>query len=1801
MKRILQYLMVFLIVFIASAGTMVVMYKVSSGSEHSGLYAGTDTDIEETSDPILDGLVSRVLSTNNVQVSLDISVLYKGTTIRVEGEAYVIVSPAVALDFEGQVTVGEGTYPVYVHYEEDKVYLSALGQNVTFTLSNMVEGLDPIITALQPYLSAIDLSFLKDFGIDIDHLEDFDVSSLTSLLSYLKTEEVESGYLVTLDIPDVLSASLMLDEEFAIKSVTLPMTNIAGVSVQANLTTTFDSDQFVLPSVQEKEYLDVTNVVDLVGMILGVSNQKTFNLAISANVFGYDIRGMLDIDISEDLRIQFIGNIAGFDVQLVYKEGKIFITFNGIKLLVTVEDLQSILSSIAPNLDLGAIDLSGLNIQSLISSIEKEDNLIIVTTKQWGTLTFEADESGKLSTIAYTYDTHQVNVQLTTNTKVEWIEPQGDYTTWNVVKSYIDNVLDIVKEKSISADFTITVSGMTFAGELVAHFGDNISLQVSTTVLGKDILLTYKDDIVYLDIDQVHMQASLDEILQFVSEEFGIELSSNIGFNSLDFNNLDIVRILQNLVLSTWNEKQLEIGYNSLHLVVERVEERLSDIHLTYGDQVELVLTLANKNMQPIDTNQYLPFSSVTPLITQVLDIIQSKKVEGKFSITFGEFEAQGTYLVDCSQISNLEDIKNIKAQVVTNLYGLDVKLTILNQTIYANVAGLGISVSFDEIPTLLQWVEEQFGLSIALDTSVLSDFTLSDSILFANEGVFAIEFGEGLTLSVDFGQGLQVNVVYGTLVANVDMCVSGEEITLTGQYEHYTLLTGIVDSVLTIMDKKQVNLTAKATVYEKESVRFDVSCGLAIDWASSLNLYGLATLTGEQDMEFSLAYEESMLYINYDKLKVKLSRTALLEVGYMLGELFGLDMSFLPVVGDMIQDDGLDMSNLQNILPNLDLSNPLAMLSYIKSLAYDGSDIVVTISGKILSNEENVPDLSIRILLDHGTLRGFALQDCYTGVTETERFDLLIELSSFEGVTKVTDKEAYIDLSDVSGLIKAVIQTSSLQYFHITATLDIKMQILSINDAITMNIPLDIAIRLKDNKPEIMATIGPIPVIAPVDNDVPYEFGDTVKGANPGKNRILKVYYADGYVYFYRSEDVPRFPTGSRTYEKMLKVTLDEFLSNPLMILSYGCGFQDIVMNEITKAVEKATNRDTPLDMSNILLGFGKTDNTYELVLNLAELANNTDLDTVTVSLTTSTISDKEYLTQGTLKVHMPIASGFVLDLNSTDITLQNIGEEIDFAHLEQFISTYPYKVDEKWHASKGQWTLDSATVYTVQFDSLGGVSVPSVTGAIDTVYELPNLPEKVVEEMESTTIYTFAGWYQSADCEGEAYTHNVITKGDLVLYAKWVEKEKYCTVYYVVDENRIDSYYALCGTPIKEIVLEDREVVDGRYRYTQTFDCWVDDMGDKITLIPRQNTTLYARFITLKTNTLWTVTYESEIGQTLESEEYYNDENIVLPTYHDVTINDDGTSTVYHFEGWYEDVEGTITPSSIMPNHDLTLYAKWSVVSRVRQRNLTIVDNKETVYNTLVEVGDLVSLPRDIKVDSMTKWYEDEDYQVSTNLPSYMPDRDLVLYIRNTYTYKVIYYALEGGKHTEHTLEKWLYQGENLDSIEQEDYEIDYYQNGVLSHRIFYTFMGYGYSDGVKAECMPNHDLIVSSIYLEVRKNWYTVSFDVSWVKPSAWIDKNSALQGKITCKSAPIKPNSILVLEGESIDLSQITAYCTYDYQCVWVTDTYHLRVVTWNTTGVNNVLVSKIQNSSYTTLTSLTVTGNVTLYATWGSDI
>ncbi len=1229
----------------------------------------------------------------------------------------------------------------------------------------------------------------------------------------------------------------------------------------------------------------------------------------------------------------------------------------------------------------------------------------------------------------------------------------------------------------------------------------------------------------------------------------------------------------------------------------------------------------------------------VTNVVNSIINLAQSKTFSGAISVSYDGLEISGNYVLDISS--------GIAISANLNVCGLDASIYFDGNTIYANVVGLKVYVPINQIEDLvdyfnylsqkfstttsneevqtaaetsteentgltLEWLVDQIKTSQNLDViNLICTILADDSTEITLSGSSIMAKLLGLDLSVNIGGNstnptCSATVGYEKLSASLNLSAGGELSTINAaEYASYTEVIDIINAVIALIDGQKISLTATATIYEGEDVHYYATCEAQVEFTSQ-NFAFYAdisvidyTSTDKSPMDFMLAYQNGKWYADYNNLKLKIDASDLAEIVVMLLGVLGIDVP--AALTGVLQNATLgvidvDTSVFSALVPNINLDSPLTMLKYIYGLDLQNGTLTVKIDNALITNNAAGKDMVISVVTTKDssgnvTLSGLNLSNVYTGVTETERFNLNISVAQFSAVTAPPSGN-YIDLSGCNNLIKAVINTAELNYFHITGNLDVT--ILGINLG---EVPVDIKIKLDENRlPEILISLPDIPVVVGVNKDT--ELTST-------NSRAAYIYYYQGYVYFYRV-DSGLYWFSSRTIEQTTKVYYTEVFDNILYYLQWVTGFSDSIM----EAIEESLSIEHETDLGNVITSFTASDSKtdFKIVLNMYEITGDSNMGDMTISLTVvnnESTNNKDYIGYATFNLEMPFTSAIVMQLDCDDLALEDIGKELDFSSFYDFINSYSYAENEEWTGTNGSWSLSSTKLYTITFDiNLDGYtgSAPAdIEGTYDSPISLPTYStfNYYYNNNQNLDVYTFAGWYTTAKCEdGTEFTSSTMPRGGATLYAKWVLTESYRTATFVdYYGNTIDTQFSLIGTALKSVevaetltIYSNSNAVKSILQYNGYF---VDASGNRVTEVT-ETTTLYPSYSTTTTYNQYTLYINTGVAnQDLSTVAYeQHDVTSLLPQLDaqiDIFDSLAGTTTTYSFGGWYTDSNFTTQFDGTMPSANTSVYAKWTVERVIYQRQLSVYDNEQLVYQDLYAVEDQISLPSSVIVNNNTQWYLDANYSSAYNYTGIMPDNDLTLYVRNLYTLTYTYYVKSGSTYVQTTASVNIYQGQTISLPSQAD-DIIEFGSGDSYYRMVYTFGGWftdsTYTSEYTSATMPNANTTVYSKFTAQKQ--YRITFDTTWVKPTMWVS-----DGKIVQKGTV---ESVYVNEGETFnaDAANYTTTAQYKYMGV----TYSFNVVAWNTTGCSTVTTGATNTKSYSQLSPFTVNKSITLYAIWG---
>ena len=256
-----------------------------------------------------------------------------------------------------------------------------------------------------------------------------------------------------------------------------------------------------------------------------------------------------------------------------------------------------------------------------------------------------------------------------------------------------------------------------------------------------------------------------------------------------------------------------------------------------------------------------------------------------------------------------------------------------------------------------------------------------------------------------------------------------------------------------------------------------------------------------------------------------------------------------------------------------------------------------------------------------------------------------------------------------------------------------------------------------------------------------------------------------------------------------------------------------------------------------------------------------------------------------------------------------------------------------------------------TLTYDSQGGAAVKPTTVAYG---------EPVDVNGETTkTGYTFKGWYETADCTGDAITKIEKLTENKIVYAKW-EKNDYTLTYVFNDgstEDLVENHKYL-----DKVTVDDKKPTRDGY----TFAGWYSDkdLTKKVSEVTMDdNKVVYAKWDQI----FYTLNYEANGGSAVKSK------SVAANAATDV----DGKTTKdgYKFLGWYSDEKLTTPITKIEKmTGDVTVYAKWDQIYyklNYETNGGSAVESKSVAANAATDVDGKTTMDG----YKFLGWYSDKE----------------------------------------------------------------------------------------------------------------------------------------------------------------------------------------------------------------------------------
>ena len=1590
-------------------------------------YQNVDLTVEETSYINLADFIPTV--ENAIQVAQSNTI---NGNITVENQnIYFTLSKSSELYTEIWTEI-EG-YKISMKYLNGKLYLNAADK---FKLMSVVENLP---TAIESFLNELNLEFGEIDTSEISNtlMDIIDVSVNPLLIKELT--QTNDGFIITLfnDISITLANSS--------KTINVN-TSVEGYDINVEIS---GNDSVVtIPAINDDEFNTVENLLDIVkgfvnsGLLdvsIGALNyfkNLTLGLELDVEYQGYSLTGTLYVDV-QNMRVSLNANFKGENINFFVIDQVVYVEFRNIYLKFALEDLGQIDNILTNhfNIDLPfetitnllkiaqsgsiddavneissiigdeasdfVVDLSVINIDFFNNITRNGNEIIIPVDDNLITVTLENEILSKLNFTGLI----NANVNFVDYQNVDLTVEETSYINLADFIPTVENAIQVAQSNTINGNITVENQNIYFT----LSKSSELYTEIWTEIEGYKISMKYLNGKLYLNAADKFKLMSVVENLPTAIESFLNEL--NLEFGEIDTSEIsntlmDIIDVSVNPLLikelTQTNDGFIITLFNDISITLANSSKTINVNTSVEGYDINVEIS-GNDSVVTIPAINDDEFNTVENL----LDIVKGFVNSGLLDVSIGAFnyfknltlgleldveykgyEFEGTIYFDLQA----------KKLYINALYdGNRINVAVMNEIFYIELGNILMKYSANNIGKIDEIANTYFGVDLPLeivdDLLVITRCTTLEEVMTEIQNIFDIE---GATeeskpfdlsiIDVNFfdtitneGNNTIIPVGENTITVTVDNEIL-TNLAFNGLFKANAKFIPYTDCTVNINDSDFIDLADLIPTVEN---------GIAI--VQSETISGQLTIVdGDQTYPIDFVISKDGDYAEFKTVVYQ----ANLSVQYHAGKVYICFANHINLVSKL--EDLPDAINKLTAGTESETNISIEEQNSYIDMLYDLID----------------PDKNPLLFTEFTqTANGFIIS-IFNGVTvtvdnSTNRIDVstVVNGISIDGyiigsdsiVTVPTfDDSLYIPIENIFNFVGAIKNMSKETDFHIAGNMNIDGDLIGIG--IDWVVPFDIKVKIVDGKLEAMASIGPIPTMVGVNNDVPYKADDT----NSGKDRILKVYIKDNDIYMHRREEVGQFFGGGRIYEKCTKISVDSFFADPMYYMQYALGFTDSIMGAIDDAIQKSANRSAPINLNNIIKAFevDSTGNNLTIALNMAEIANNELLDVLTLNIALGKNSAGEDIISNVgLSIYMPLAEGiFTLTLTSNDIHFVNYGSPVDMTELYNYVNNYKYKYDEEWEASDGDWVKASSVLYTIIFEENGGNEIANISQIHSSPITLPTPSAIITDNGTYQSTKTFAGWYTTSTFdEGTLFTSTTMPRKDTTLYAKWTEEIRYYrTISFVTNStDTLNNVVALEGSNITLPSLGIKSESDGITTTHYTFDGWYYDsaLTNAFTnyIMPSEDTTLYAK---------WLVA-DVETARLLQ---IYDNNDVIFTRYilADETIDLSGVAkyTAGSTQLYYDAGYATIYDGSfIMPDSNLNLYVR----------------NKYTYVLTTNQTGSVVEISRGtywqnepISVPTPENYYTDDGTQTSRvyytftgytingiagNAPSVMTNYDLTL----------------------------------------------------------------------------------------------------------------------------------------------------------------------------------------------------------------
>ena len=1165
------------------------------------------------------------------------------------------------------------------------------------------------------------------------------------------------------------------------------------------------------------------------------------NLALKGNiqVDGTSLEVVLKADFSDENKLQLILNVYNRKVELTVLDKTIYLEVDGIlKAKGSLDEIFEFVKS----LNLFEIENKNFDINNVLQMIVNafdNQNVILKLLKEDENVTaFEIIDPRVhcvLQAIEYEDFTYTES---------------GTYQNLLDLGKLSKTLFENISSKPLAFNISANIKGYALQGKL-QYVNGKLSAIISTQVLEKDLTVEIDDKLLYINFDGLKIKCSVDDLKDL--SEF-LKDSTNFNLDQvMNLFNLDLDQILNNSYIS-YTDKLLNITLDDLFISINAETVSATLEHSDFSGELTLGQTFTLTSKQG-----YNDFTQLKDLFKATITTLKDKAISGEVDVVLKLFNADNdlhiTYAVE------LKDNKLV-GTLHTTFNGLSVSAYIDGEEIYLDISNLKVKFTLDQLPDIISYINHTFKTEIP---SELADMFSVDKLKDIHFDIIKNITSQSNKTSVELTNGLNIVINFNAEINSVEFwqgsshatltCTKSEGVSLnidTTEFRDYTILTDLIDTVLNLTKSKQFDISTNIYKYQNNEFVKSYNADVVLDLNSGLNAYLNILGLSEQ---ITINYENKVMYLCYggDKgLKLSIQENAIQEILSICFSALKIDTSAIPFLNDFLQKDNIDTSNLESILPKIELSNPLQYLQYIQSFNLSENSLQVVLKAEKLGEYAKDKDISIELFFESNKITKLTINNLYLNQND-EFVNVSVNLNPFTKISSVQNKDRYIDISGSKDLLRAFVNTSNLNNWHIVGKvkLDLKLGSLSIN-AVELNVDVKVALD-EDKKPLIAMEFSSYPLIGLVNNKNTNGVG-AIGFAE--RYRTISIFYKSGEIYLKTNDEkYGAYKELTRT----TKVTSTYLFNNLSYYMQYLFGFTDSIQSKIDEAIQKSQSYEGDTDYGNIIEEYSQSGNSHTIKLNLAEITHNSDIGSLSLILTTinnESTNNKDFLYRIDLDLEI-LNSMIILKTNSQNsaegLYLTDIGSAVDMSSLDEIENLYK----ENGFALDGEYQKEGTKAW--KKDNLGSSEITfvsqdeqlsTISGEVASNISFPQMNNFVEDDGKIWQEFRFDGWFYDTDFTNP-FTSTTFPRYNTTLFAKWVavETRVHATISFVTNQENltVDSLNGFVGENItlptcQNIVLQINENTS----ILKTFLGWFTESGELYTSskFEAASQVLYARW---------------------------------------------------------------------------------------------------------------------------------------------------------------------------------------------------------------------------------------------------------------------------------------------------------------------------------------------------------------------